>query len=312
MIFNIRNILKEKESAVIIYDKLKQFHLKNFINDEKLIRKTFKKELNRELNLENSIRFNDKLQWLKLNWYDPFATKCADKYKVRKIVEEKIGKNYLNELIAVYERIEEINLDKLPESFVLKGTHGSGCNMIIRDKREENWNENFKIMRRWLRQNHYLEKREWVYRDIKPRIICEKLLEEDGFQNIIDYKFYCFNGKSKYCQVIRGRGEDETIDFYDEDWKHMPFNGMRNLPMSKEKYKKPKKYEEMLKLADILAGDFPFVRVDFYYVNEEIIFGELTFFPTSGFGKFYPDKYNEIIGNLIKLPKKGKKVQNEN
>ena len=308
MSFKIRDNLKNNETIVRTYDKFKEFYYRHVISDEELIRKKFKKRLGREVDLENPIKFNDKLQWLKLNWHDPVATKCADKYEVREIIKEKIGEEYLNELIGVYESVDEIDIDKLPDKFVLKGTHGSGFNIICKDKSKMNWDEEFKKMRRWLRTNYYLQNREWVYKDIKPRIICEKYLSQEGNQSsLIDYKFYCFNGEPTYCQVIRGRGEKETIDFYDTEWNHMPFNGLRELPMSDEKFEKPKKYEKMIELAKELAGDFPFVRVDFYYVKDEIIFGELTFFPLSGMGKFTPDEWDYKLGDLLQLPEKERK-----
>src|SRR5699024_5213568 len=115
--------------------------------------------------------FNDKIQWLKLNWYDSFATTCADKLKVREVVKDSVGSQYLNELIAVYENVDEINLKVLPNSFILKGTHGSGFNIVCKNKNELNWKEEFKKMNRWLRNKYYLRNGEWVYKDIKPRII---------------------------------------------------------------------------------------------------------------------------------------------
>lgn len=297
--------VKKNEQFKNFYDRLKQFYYKYLISDEKLIRRQFKKRVGREVELESPINFGDKLQWLKLNWYDPLAVKCADKYEVRKIVSEKIGSEYLNDLLGVYESVEEINLDKLPKSFVLKGTHGSGFNIICKDKDSMDWELEFNKMKQWLNTNYYWSKREWVYKDIKPRIICEKYMTDDENTNTLaDYKFYCFNGIPWYCQVIRGRGLNETIDFFDMDWNHMPFVGMRKLPNSPERIIKPEKYNEMIELAKSLSSGFPFVRVDFYYVNNRIYFGELTFFPTSGMGKFYPEEWNRKIGELLVLPPK--------
>src|SRR5690554_3478242 len=203
MIPKIREILKNNENIVRTYDKFKEFYYRHVISDEELIRKKFKKRLGRELELDNPIMYNDKLQWLKLNWYDPVATKCADKYEVREIIKEKIGEEYLNELIGVYESVDEIDIDKLPDKFVLKGTHGSGFNIICKDKSKMNWDEEFKKMRRWLRTNYYLQNREWVYKDITPRIICEKFLaDDDEASSLTDYKVFCFNGRPTYCQVI--------------------------------------------------------------------------------------------------------------
>lgn len=303
----IRENLKKNENIVRIYDKIKKFYYLHLISDEQVIKKRFKQRLGREVNLKSPATFADKQQWLKLNWYDPLATKCADKYEVREIIKEKIGEEYLNEIIAIYESVNEIDINKLPDKFVLKGTHGSGFNIICKDKSKMNWDEEFNKMRRWLRTNYYLQNREWVYKDQKPRIICEKFLaEDDEINNLTDYKFFCFSGRPFYCQVIRGRGENETIDFYDLDWNHMPFNGLRKFPMSTNKFDKPKEYEKMIELATNLAEGFPFVRVDFYYVKEEIIFGELTFFPLSGIGEFTPDEWNYKIGQLIDLPVKAK------
>ncbi|MEC2073410.1 ATP-grasp fold amidoligase family protein [Alkalihalophilus marmarensis] len=308
---SLRNILKKNEQVVFLYDSLRDFYYKNLISDEKLIRKKFKKRQGREVELNNPVNFNDKLQWLKLNWYDPLAVQCADKYEVRKFVEKRIGSSYLNEVHGVYESVKEITVDNLPKSFVLKGTHGSGFNIICKDKDKLEWKTVTKTMKRWLKSNYYWRNREWVYKDIKPRIICEKYLTE-GSEMLTDYKFFCFNGEVKYCQVIRGRGENETIDFYDTYWNHMSFTGLRTLPNSRKAYERPLKYREMLELASQLSTNFPFVRVDFYYVNEQIIFGELTFFPTSGMGSFKPNEWNEKIGKMLLIDDlKNKKKSNK-
>ena len=193
MISMIREILEYNEIVVKTYDKIKKNYYKYLISDEKLVKNRFKKRLGREVDLENPIKFNDKLQWLKLNWHDSIATKCVDKYEVRKIIQEKIGKEYLNDLIGVYESIDDIDMDELPDKFVLKGTHGSGFNIICKDKCNMKWDEEFKKMKRWLRINYYLQNREWVYKDIKPRIICEKYLEEFETGELRDYKIFCFN-----------------------------------------------------------------------------------------------------------------------
>lgn len=298
----IKNIVKN-DLTIFFYDKLREIYCKHFISDKNLIRKQFKKRMGREVEFKEPINFTDKLQWLKLNWYDPLATSCADKYEVRRLVSNKIGKIYLNKVYKVYETVDDIDIGKLPKSFVLKGTHGSGFNIICKDKNEMNWNLEKKRMRRWLKKNYYWQTREWVYKDIKPRIICEQYLSEDNEHgSLTDYKFYCFNGKPTYCQVIRGRGSNETIDFYDVKWNNMGFSGLRPLPNSNLDSKKPDKYEEMIDLAKILSENFPFVRVDFYYVNNNIYFGELTFFPHSGMGKFDPPEWDLKLGKLLNLP----------
>lgn len=268
-----------------------------------MIEKIFKKEMGRSVNLDNPREFSDKIQWLKLNWYDPFASKCADKYEVRGIIEKMLGDELLNELYGVYESVEDIDISKLPNSFVLKGTHGSGYNLVCHDKNDMNWNKEFQKMKRWLRSNYFWKYREWVYKDLKPRIICEKYLVEDEFNpGLTDYKFYCFNGEPLYCQVISDRDTGGTIDFFDTNWNHMEFRGLQNWPNSEREIPKPKHYDDMISYAKTLSKTFPFVRVDFYYVNNKIYFGELTFFPRSGYGSFFPKKWNVKLGGKLKLP----------
>ncbi|GFZ79957.1 glycosyl transferase [Compostibacillus humi] len=297
----IKNLIK---SSMIgsIYKDIRYFYYKS-LSSKQVINRRFISKNNRKPNLQNPSTFNEKLQWLKLNWYSPNAVKCADKYEVRNYVKEKIGDQYLNELYGVYNSVDEINIDQLPKAFVLKATHGSGSILICKDKNKEDWNKNFKMMRKWLKRNIYWYTREWVYKDIQPRIICEKYLEEIDTKELTDYKLYCFNGKPTYCQVIKGRNSKKTIDFFDTNWNHMGFNGLQRAPHYPQEIPKPEKYEKMLKLAKKLSEDFPFVRVDLYYVNQKIYFGELTFFPMSGFGAFNPIEWDKKMGDLLELPK---------
>ncbi|SDW42787.1 TupA-like ATPgrasp [Marinococcus luteus] len=299
---SFKKIFKKNKKLLLIYRKYKYFISSNFYSDEKFIKKQFKKRVGRKVNLDHPVEFNDKLQWLKLYKREPLAVKCADKLEVRSFVEAKIGKKYLNDVYAIYESVEEISFEELPKSFVLKGTHGSGFNIVCKNKYKLNWKNEQKKMKQWLKTNYYWLNREWVYKDIKPKIICEKYIEdEEEKAALTDYKFFCFNGNTKYCQVIRGRGNEESIDFYDINWNHMPFTGLRPLPNAKKNYDKPEKFEEMVNLANKLSSPFIFVRVDFYYIKGEIIFGELTFFPESGYGSFYPKKWNRIIGEMLRL-----------
>lgn len=300
---SLKSYLKKSDILLYVNDIVKEFYYKNLISKKNLIKKKFRKNLRKELNLTDPVEFSEKLQWLKLYWHDSRATICVDKYKVRQLVGKEIGREYLNELLAVYESVDDIDLDKLPKSFVLKGTHGSGYNIICKDKYNMDWKTEYKKMRRWLRDKYYLRNGEWVYQDIKPRIICESFLkEDDNRDSLTDYKIYCFNGQPTYCQLIQDRTENATIDFFDTEWNHMEFNGLQEMPKSSTPVEKPKKYDEMLRLAKKLSQDFPFVRVDFYYVDNKIYFGELTFFPHSGFGQFYPSEWNKKMGNLLKLP----------
>jgi hypothetical protein len=254
------------------------------------------------LNFKSPQTFNQKLQWLKLYNRNPLYTKLVDKYEVRKYIAETIGEEYLIPLIDVYNDVDEIDWSELPNQFVLKCTHGSGANIICTDKGKLDIQEAEKQLKKWMKRNWYWHGREWPYKNVKPRIICEKFLTENPSTSALtDYKFFCFHGEVKFCQVIRNRGANETIDFYDIHWNHMPFTGLRNLPNSKVNYPKPENYFEMINLAKKLSSGLPFIRVDFYNLGGKILFGELTFFPMSGFGSFYPIEWNKIIGDLINI-----------
>src|SRR5690625_1334207 len=280
--------------------KLIYYFSKWFIPDKALLQLRFRKRLKRKLNLKKPEKYNDKLQWLKLNWYNPLATKCADKYEVREYIEEKISSKYLNDLFAVYENVDEIKLEELPNSFVLKSTHGTSEVIICRDKNKFDLEKQKKIMKGWLKKNIYWTTREWVYRDIKPRIICEKLLN-DSTGDLLDYKIFCFDGEPKLIQVDFDRFNNHKRNIYDLEW-----NLLENIEINYESdpgtiIEKPKNLDKMLELSRILSEDFPHVRVDFYNMDGKIIFGELTFFPGSGLLKFNSEEFELKMGQWLKL-----------
>lgn len=286
------------------YDLLNESYYKFFYSDIRLITKMYQKELGFKPNLKSPELFSEKLQWLKLHWFNLEAQQCADKFLVRDYVEKKVGKKYLNRLISYYDNVDDIDLSILPQCFVLKATHASGNGFIsiCKDKSTYDWKLQKIKLKRALKVNYYWKRREWVYKDIKPRIICEEfLVDEEQSSELIDYKFYCFNGIPTYCQVIQNRKKSVEVDFYDMNWNHMDFNGLQKAPFSPKLTEKPEGLHEMIEVAAILASDFPFVRVDFYYVNKRVIFGEMTFFPKSGYGKFTPDEWNLRIGDMIDL-----------
>lgn len=303
MYSKVKQNLKGNVAIVKGYDKVKAFYYRHLMSDEMMIRRRFKKRLGRELNLEDPIKFNDKLQWLKLYWYDPLATKCADKYEVRKIIKEKIGEEYLNELIAVYESVNEIDIDKLPDRFVLKVTNGSGYNVICEDKSKTDWKVEFKTLRRWLRTKYHTYNGEWVYRDVKPRIICEKFLEQNDGDELRDYRFFCFNGVPKFVTVDFSITDKKKTrrNLYTLGWELMDagISYPRELDIE---VNKPEKLEEMIELSKKLSSGFPHARVDFYYIDNKIIFGEITFFHQSGVGKIYPEEFEIQMGSWLELP----------
>lgn len=296
----LKKLVKKYPLLKSRYYLIKSGYYKRY-GDKKIITKLFKKRLGYIPDLENPITFNEKMQWLKLYWYDSNAAKLADKYSVRKYVKEKCGDEYLNQLYGVYDDVRKIDLTQLPNQFVLKVTHGSGFNVICKNKKEVNWNEKFKLIKTWMKINYYLINREWVYKDIKPNIICERYLSDTDPGGIKDYKFFCFNGVPKYIQVDSDRFIDHKRNMYDINWRRLPVDYFYS--RTEELDEKPSKLEEMIEIVKKLSEGFPFVRVDLYFTQNKIYFGEMTFFPESGFGKFMPEKYDKIFGEQLILPK---------
>lgn len=297
----IKNFLKKSRLIMNCYEELQYY--KSFIGIRffyiNTIKKRYKKVMKKDLDLDNPVSFSEKLQWLKVNYRDELLTQCCDKYKVREYIKKTIGKEYLNELYCVYSSFNEIDFSKLPNEFVLKVNHSSGRLLICTNKKEINWEKQQKKFTMWLRHNYYYISGEWSYKDIKPKIICEKLLEKD----ITDYKFYCFNGQPQFLYVSKGASSraTEKNDFYDLEWNKASFE-RTDYPGFDYILPKPKNYNKMLSLCCELAKPFPFVRVDLYEVDCKIYFSELTFYPTSGYTFFSPKEYDKIIGQKLILP----------
>jgi hypothetical protein len=298
-----------RKIARLIVDKdYRTFTLANYgffdhMNDKKYLEKVYKAIMKKRLNLDNPQSFNEKLQWLKLYNRRTEYTIMVDKYKVREYVANKIGQEYLIPLIGVWEDPDEINFENLPNQFVLKCNHNSGLGMCIcKDKSKLDILKVKKELSAGLKENYYLHGREWPYKDVSRKIICEKYMTDESKTELKDYKLMCFDGKMFCCFVCSERFSSDglKITFFDRNWNVLPFE--RHYPKSKKNIKKPQNYEKMIELAEILSKDIPFVRVDFYEVEGQIYFGELTFFPGSGFEEFQPESADIELGNLIKLP----------
>lgn len=256
------------------------------------------------LNLKNPKTFNEKLQWLKLYDHNPLYTQLVDKYGVRKYISNAIGEEYLIPLLDVYNNADEINFDKLPNEFVLKCTHDSGGVVICKDKSNLDVAKAKDKINKSLKRNYYYGLREWPYKNVKPRIICEKYMVDESGTELKDYKFFCFSGEPKIIQVDYNRFVGHKRNLYDIDWNYIPAS-IQYPTDPKVKIKKPDKLETMLELVRALAKDYPHVRVDFYSVNDRIYFGEMTFYHEAGFGKFNPEEFGIEMGKWIILPNKG-------
>lgn len=267
---------------------------------EKRLKSRFRRILGRSLDLENPQSLNEKIQWLKLHDRSELHVICADKYKVRDYVEKKIGKKYLIPLILETRNVSDLNSQKITDSkFIVKTNHDSGGVQIVRHKSTIDWTEIRKKFSKFQSSAYGKSKGEWQYDKIEPRILVEKLLLDENGQIPSDFKLHVMNGEVKIIQVDMDRAIEHKRNLYDSEWNLLPFiwkykNGSAQ--------KKPKMLHEMIRLAKILATDFVYVRVDFYNIEKKIYFGELTFHPESGFGKFIPDKCDFEMGKLLKLP----------
>ena len=279
-----------------------------FLSDKLFLKLKYYSILKKKLNLESPVEINEKLQWLKLFDRRPEYTMMVDKYAAKKYVADAIGDMYIIPTLGVWETFDEIDFDHLPSKFVLKCTHDSGGLIICKDKTKFDFALAKKKINKCMKRNYYYSWREWPYKNVTPKIIAEQYMEDAETVELRDYKFFCFAGKPLYCQVISDRRTYETVDYFDMDWQHQEFTGlaMPYKPFSKSSIRKPINFEKMKELSSILSNGIPFLRVDFYEVNGKIYFGELTFYPASGFGEFHPTKWNKIMGDLIVLPEKRK------
>lgn len=275
------------------------------ISDEAFLKNQYRCQMGEKLDLENPKSFNQKLQWLKLYDRQEKYTEMTDKSTAKEYVRAILGDDCIIPTYGVYDSVDNIDFSALPEQFVLKATHGSGNHDVIicRDKSKLDFDFVKQKMEKSLSSNCYFSTAEWVYKHLKPRIIVEKLLEDPKHGDLMDYKFMCFNGKVKCSFVCTGRESAEglKVTFYDRDWNIMPFE--RNHPAEKKPIEKPFCYEQMVEMAEKLSSGICFLRVDFYEVEGKVYFGELTFYPGSGFEKFQPKEWDDILGSWIELPK---------
>ena len=267
-------------------------------------------ELGEWPNLKHPKLFNEKIQWLKLNNRRSEYTTMVDKFAVKKYVADRIGNEYLIPTLGVWNYSNEIDFNALPNSFVLKTTHGGGGGGVVICKDKTKFDKETALIKlnSSMASNPYYEFREWPYKNVSRKIIAEKYMEDDNYNDLIDYKFFCFNGVPRLCQVISDRRTDEKIDFYDMQWKRI--NGLVGLLVglnskihnSTIELSQPKSFEKMKQIATILSQNIPFSRIDLYDINGYCYFGEITFFPAGGFGYFSPKEWDETIGSWIKLP----------
>ncbi len=273
----------------------------SFLPDEMYLKLYYLVKTGKHLKLETPILYNEKLQWLKLHDHNPLYSVMVDKYEMKGYVADIVGEKYTIPTLGVYNTFDEIDFSLLPEKFVLKGTHDQGSVMIC-DKKSLDYKKIKKTFKHSLKLNFYKYCREWPYKNVKGRIIAEPLLT-DGNECLTDYKFFCFNGEPKFMYISRDLATSPTTDFYDMDFNKINMR-MRD-PNSNTLYDKPSFFDEMKQLASKLSHGIPHLRVDFYYANNNIYVGELTFFPNGGFCDVHPEDWNRKLGEMLVLPQVG-------
>ncbi|MCI8484001.1 MAG: glycosyl transferase [Lachnospiraceae bacterium] len=280
-------------------------YLRKDLPDEEYLKKEWKIRFGRELDLEHPKTFNEKIQWLKLYYRDPMMTDLVDKYKVKKHVAKIIGEEHVIPTLGVWKGFEEIDFSKLPDQFVLKCNHDSGGIVICKDKRKFNCKEAKRKLEKSMKRNFYYAGREWAYKDVAPVILAEAYIEENGREDLKDYKIFHFQGKAKLIQVDYDRfsGEGHKRNLYTPGWKYI--EGSIQYPSHPEiVIPRPEQLEKMIELSERLAQGFPHVRTDFYIAKGNIYFGEMTFYHGSGTEYFRPEALNRKMGDWLVLPEK--------
>lgn len=277
------------------------------LSDKSFIKKIYKKRMGKEINLSNPQTFCEKQNWLKLYDRQPIYTVMVDKYLAREFVAERIGEEYLVPLLGVWDNAEDIDFSLLPDKFVLKCNHNSDVT-ICTDKSTLDVEKTKKELYEQLKRDYYLSKREWPYKNVPRKIICEKFMENTTGENLVDYKLFCFNGVPKFVMVNSNRfGEGGVkVDMYDMQWNHMDMQD-GHYPNAGDIFTKPDCFDKMCKFAEILSDGTSALRVDFNYWDKKLYFGELTFFHSAGLESFMPEKWDNILGTWVVLPKKNRR-----
>ena len=272
------------------------------LSDEEFLKKVFPKYMGYPLDLENPKTFSEKLQWLKVNYREPIQTVMVDKHEAKHFISQRVGDQYIIPTLAVWDSVEDIDFDALPNQFVLKCTHDSGGIVICKDKSSLDREAAKAKLRASLKRDYSKIAREWAYQNVPRRIIAEEYISELGNEDLLDYKMYSFHGEPKLTVVCSDRFSKTgtRMNFYDINWEPMGIHFGHYPPLSTE-FPKPATYEEMKRLTAELSKDCPFLRVDFYEIKGRLYIGELTFFPGAGLEQFCPMTKDYELGEWLHL-----------
>lgn len=298
------SIIKYLKNPYKIFSGMAVLGFFNWMPDKAYLKMMYRSQLGKKLNLDNPQTFNEKLQWLKLYDRRPEYSQMVDKYEAKKYVSDIIGEEYIIPTLGVWERFDDINFSQLPNKFVLKCTHDSGGLVICRDKDKFDMLAARRKINKALKRSYYKFTREWPYKNVKPRIIAEKYMEDQQTHDLRDYKIYAFDGVAKALMINAGREKrNTTADYYllkESSFIHLDFSW--GYPNSTKKAHVPKSLHTMIDIAEQLSQGIPELRCDFYEVNGKTYFGELTFFDGSGFAPFKPQEWDDEFGKWVELP----------
>lgn len=297
----MKKVLNSLKHPWIIINYLNQTRICVLLPDKLVIQCRYRDEFGKKLNLKKPKTFNEKLQWLKLYDRKPYYCKLVDKYEAKKIIASIIGEEHIIPTYGIWDDVDQIDFKSLPNSFVLKTTHDSHSVVICNNKEFLDIDKTRTELKQRLKNNYFYGGREWPYKKVKPRIIAERNMAESGI-DLVDYKIHCFNGEPAFVLTCSNRytGSGLTEVFYDLKWNKMSVRRPGN-DIDEIDIQRPINLSEMIQLAKKISEGIPFVRIDFYVINNVVYFGEATFFPASGYKKFIPERYDEYFGSLINL-----------
>ena len=276
--------------------------LSRLIPDRIYLQIVYFKHFRRFINFNNPKTFNEKIQWLKLNYRNEEYTKLVDKYRVKQYITKLMGEEYVIPTLGVWNNVDDIDFKSLPEKFVLKCNNDSGGIVICKNKKDFDEAKAKSFLKERLKNNGYWYGREWPYKNVKPCIIAEKYMEDSISKDIKDYKFFCFNGSMEFFDIDIDRFIEHRANYYDRNGNFLPFGKTYCPPDYTKKIEMPKNLDKMIELAETISHNTVLSRIDFYEIDGQVYFGEITFYPGSGFSPFTDEKWDYKLGDMIDLP----------
>lgn len=276
--------------------------LSRLIPDRIYLQIVYFRHFKKFIDFDNPKTFNEKIQWLKLNYRKEEYTNLVDKYRAKQYITKLIGEEYVIPTLGVWKNVDDIDFKSLPEKFVLKCNNDSGGIVICKNKKDFDEVKAKSFLKERLKNNGYWYGREWPYKNVKPCIIAEKYMEDSISKDLKDYKFFCFNGSMEFFDIDIDRFIEHRSNYYDRNGNFLPFGKTYCPPDYTKKIEMPKNLDKMIELAETISHNTVLSRIDFYEIDGQVYFGEITFYPGSGFSPFTDEKWDYKLGDMIDLP----------